>query len=181
MTKGDIGSLIGTKGEAVGNGAFVAVFLVHQRHDLIEDVVLVLDVSANAFLRRDPAGIEALPRVTVDTEELEMALVDFIGKTVMHPKILILPEIAVPSGKNQHFGPGVTDDEKPHVAFDTMTEPTMVFEVHHYGPGGMASNDHCSCEVRRPGDSREAKLRYNNEKKRSFSASRSCSCEAWLS
>jgi hypothetical protein len=144
MTKGDIGGLIGTKRETVGNGAPVAVFLVHQRHDLVEDVVLVLDVSANAFFWRDPAGIEALPRVTVDTEELEMALVDFIGEAVMHAKILILPEIAVPGWKNEHFGPGVTDDEKAHVAFDTMTEPTMVFEVHHYGPGGMTSNDHCS-------------------------------------
>lgn len=130
MTKGDVRGLVGTKGEAVGNGALVAVFLIHERHHFVEDVLFILDMAANSFMRVDPAGVETLPRIAVHAVELQEALVDFIGEAVMHAKIFILAEIAVPGGENEHLGPGVTDDEQAHVAFDTAAEPAMVFEVH---------------------------------------------------
>jgi len=134
MTKGDVRGMVGPKGEAMGNGALVAVLPGHQGHHFVKDVVLVLDVAADAFVWRYPAGVEALSRVTVHAVELKLTPADFFGDSMMHAEVLILAEVAVPRGEDEHFGPGVTDDKQAHVAFDTVAVPAMVFEVHGIGP-----------------------------------------------
>jgi hypothetical protein len=133
MAEGDVRGIVGPERETVGNGALVAVFLCHQRHHFVEDITLELNVAADAFVRIDPAGVETFLRVAVHTIKLEVAPADLIRDAVVHAQIFILAEVTVAGGKNEHLCAGVTDDEQAHVAFDTMTVPSVIFKVHYLG------------------------------------------------
>jgi len=130
MAEGDVRGVVGPEREAVGNGTLVAVFQSHQGHDLVEDVVLVLYMPADAVVGTYPAGVEAVFCVAVHAVELELAFADLIREAVVHTEIFILVEVAVAGGEDEHFCPGVSDDEEAHLAFDTVTVPVVVFKVH---------------------------------------------------
>ena len=130
MTECDVGGVKGPEGQAMGNGALVTVLYGHKRQHFVENVFLVLHVPTNAVLRSHPFSIKTVVINTVDAEELQLAMVDLVSQTMMHPQPFVLTVIPITSWENQHLGSSMTNQEQAHFPTDPMTVPFMKLEVH---------------------------------------------------
>ena len=118
-----------------------------QRHDFVDQVVLVLHVAGDAPARGHLAVVPALHVDRVDAVELQVAAIDAAGEGADHAAVFKLVEAPAGGGKDEDRQAGVAEDEQFHVAAEARGIPLMVFTVHGYLKVGLPANSLPTCSV----------------------------------
>ena len=106
------------------------VLIADEGEDLLHQVLLVLQVAGNAPSRRDGAVVPALGVDRVDTEELQVAVLELVVDDVDHAAVFKLKEAAAGAWKNEDGKACVSEDEQLHVAPEGGGRPFVVFAFH---------------------------------------------------
>ncbi len=130
MAESDVGGVVAAEAAAQRNKMRVVILLTDERHDFVDEVVLVLHVAGDAPARRDVAVVPALHVDRVDAEELQVAAVDLAGDGADHVAIFELVEAAAGGGKDENRHARVAEDEQFHVAAEAAGIPLVIFAVH---------------------------------------------------
>jgi hypothetical protein len=104
--------------------------VTHQRHRLVEDVILIVQVTIDAMARVDLLAIPALAIHRCHAKQAEVAAFELLGERADHAAVLVLEERAHRGGEHDHRRPVVSEDEQLHVAVQRAREPLMVVAQH---------------------------------------------------
>lgn len=115
MTKRNVGCVVGSKAQTVGNNTRMVVLSVHERKNFVQNVPLELNVSLYPATRMRPETIEALLIYAIHAKELEMAGFELEAQRMNNAEVLVLMETGGASRKNQSLRPGMAKDQEFHV------------------------------------------------------------------
>ena len=86
MPQRDVRRVIAAKAAAQRHKVRVAILLAHQRHHLVNQVVLILHVARDPPARRHVAVVPALHVDRIDAEELQMSRFDLAPTAPIMPR-----------------------------------------------------------------------------------------------
>ena len=95
------------------------------------DRAIVREVEAlDAIARMRLAVVPALDVDRACTEELQLAVREFVGERRHHPHVFVLMERAHRRGKDDVGRAAVAENQQLHVAAEAMREPAVIFSIH---------------------------------------------------
>src|SRR5215813_10240459 len=116
--------------------------------DLLEHVTLVLEVPADALVRRAILGIPGLAVDAVQTPQAQPAGGQTAGEESHHPEVLPLVETAHRSREDEHGLAGVAEVQQLHLSAERVAPAVKVLAL-HCRPGSLASEGK-QVDLRRP-------------------------------
>ena len=130
MAEGDIGGVESAEAASEGDQMAVPVLIADERHDLVDEVVLVLDVAGDTPARRNVLVVPAFHIDGIDAVKLDFAIVDFAAERADQAAVFKLVESATGGGENQNGNAGMTEDEQFHLAAQPVGVPLVEFSIH---------------------------------------------------
>ena len=116
---------------APGGGHVPArVLLLHQRHYLVQDVVLILHVPGDPPAWRYIAVVPTLGIDAIDAIKLQSPGFDLVPKRADHAAIFKLEESALGGRKNDRRQASMTEDQQLHVPPESRRPPLVIFASH---------------------------------------------------
>jgi len=116
VAEGDVHGVVAAEAGADGAEARVLIHLADEGHDLIHDVVAVLDLAGDAPAGQDVAVVPAFAIDRIDAEELEMAVLELVVEGADHLAIFELVEAAAGGWEDDGGIACVSEDEQFHIA-----------------------------------------------------------------
>jgi hypothetical protein len=102
----------------------------HERHHLMDDVLIVLRLHETAVARMGPVVAERIAVVGVDAEHLHAPGVDRPAHDADDSLAFVFPLVAAGGGKRDHRRTEVTVDDDTHFTAETMGIPVVRFAMH---------------------------------------------------
>ena len=119
---------------AMGDEGGPVLGILGEGDDLIDDVLLVVEMSDETLLWRDVEVVEIFAIEAIDADNLNLAGLDAMAERVDHAVILVLEETLFAGGEYEETLTALSEDEEFHVPLEGGAVPFVVLAVH--GDGG---------------------------------------------
>lgn len=130
VAEGDVCGVEGAEAAAMRDGRLVWVLQLHQREDLLEDVVFVVEVALDSPMGMGPPAVEAFGVDAIDAVELKFSRFDSFSRLLDQPKVFVLEEATPACWKNQYTCTSVSKNKQLHVSPEAWAPPFMIFAIH---------------------------------------------------
>src|ERR1700761_915098 len=120
MTECDVYRMVATETAPEGDQVAVAILEPHQPEHLVENVLLILNLTRDAPTRWHVAVVPTFRIERVDTVELDLTVVDLVADRVHHATVLELIEARLRAGKYDDGYAAVPKDKQLHVPAETF-------------------------------------------------------------
>jgi hypothetical protein len=130
VAEGEVDGMVSAEGAAGDSDAVGGFAHLEEGEDLVDEVVVILLMAADAAARVGPFAIETLGINAVDAKQGDTAGVDGGGEGIGHTAVFKFEEAAHGGGEDEEWRAGVTELDEFHFAVQPRAEPFVIFAVH---------------------------------------------------
>src|SRR5215831_10082464 len=130
MAQAEVHRVVGAEGRPQRADFRPARPVLHERHDLLRHVAVVLIVTGDALPRMAILGVKALRIDGIDAGYLEASGIQMIPDRADQAEVLVLVEASLRRREPDHRPAGVAEPQELHLAAEDRRVPGVVFTVH---------------------------------------------------